>query len=37
MILAKEFEGLVCWRVAFMNESVQTLLPCCHSRNEARS
>jgi hypothetical protein len=31
MILAKELEGLVRWRIAFMNESVQALLPCCHS------
>jgi hypothetical protein len=37
MILAKEFEGLVRWRIAFMNESVQALLPCCHSRYEAPS
>jgi hypothetical protein len=34
MILAKELEGLVRWRIAFMNESVQALLPCCHSRCE---
>jgi hypothetical protein len=32
MILAKELEGLVRWQIAFMNESVQALLPCCHSR-----
>jgi hypothetical protein len=32
MILAKELEGLVRWRIAFMNESVQALLPCCHLR-----
>ncbi len=32
MILAKELEGLVRWRITFMNESVQALLPCCHWR-----
>jgi len=37
MILAKELEGLVRWRIAFMNESVQQRLPCCHSRYEAPS
>ena len=37
MILAKELQGLVRWRIAFMNESVQALLPCCHSRYEAPS
>ena len=37
MILAKELEGLVRWRIAFMNESVEALLPCCHSRYEAPS
>jgi hypothetical protein len=37
MILAKELERLVRWRIAFMNESVQALLPCCHSRYEAPS
>ena len=37
MILAKEFEGLVGWRIAMLNESVQAPLPCCHSRYEAPS
>ena len=37
MILAKELQGLVRWRIAFMNESVQALLPCCHSRYGAPS
>jgi hypothetical protein len=37
MILAKELEGLVRWRIAFMNESIQALLSCCHSRYEAPS
>jgi hypothetical protein len=37
MILAKELEGLIRRRIAFMNESVQALLPCCHSRYEAPS
>jgi hypothetical protein len=37
MILAKQLEGLVWWRIAFMNESVQALLPCYHSRYEAPS
>jgi hypothetical protein len=32
MILAKQLEGLVRGRIAFMNESVQALLPCYHSR-----
>ncbi len=37
MIFAKELEELVRWRVAFMNESVEALLPCCHLRYEAPS
>jgi hypothetical protein len=37
MILTKEFEWLVRWRIAFMNESVQALLPCCHLRYEVPS
>jgi len=37
MILAKELQGLVRWRIAFMNESVQALPRCCHSRYEAPS
>jgi hypothetical protein len=37
MILAKKIEGLLGWRVAVMNESVQALLPCCHWRYEAPS
>jgi hypothetical protein len=37
MILAKELEGLIRRLIAFMNESVQALLPCCHSRYEVLS
>ncbi len=32
MVLAKELNWLVDWRIAFMNESVQALLSCRHSR-----
>ena len=32
MIFAKELKRLVNWWVAFMNESIQTLLSCRHSR-----
>jgi hypothetical protein len=37
MILAKELEGLIRWRIPFIDESVQALLPSCHSRYEAPS
>jgi hypothetical protein len=37
VILAKDLEGLVRWRIAFMNESIQAPLPRGHSRYEARS
>ena len=32
MVFAKELKRLVNWWIAFMNESVQTLLSCRHSR-----
>jgi hypothetical protein len=37
MILAKQLEGLIRRRIAFVNESVEALLPCCHLRYEAPS
>jgi len=37
MIFAKELEGLVRWWIAFKNESVEALLPCCHLCYEAPS